>query len=104
VLLPPTFPAVACGHGQEKVRGRLAYDVQCTGESLERKFAPNRTEPNRTEPNRTAPHRTAPHRTAPHRTAPASLIDLLGPDRYRHWRARESFAHADQRLDRRRVG
>jgi hypothetical protein len=83
VLLPPTFPAVACGHGQEKVRGRLAYDVQCTGESLERKFAP--------------------HRTAPHRTAPASLIDLLGPDRYRHWRARESFAHADQRLDRRRV-
>jgi hypothetical protein len=80
VLLPPTFPAVACGHGQEKVRGRLAYDVQCTGESLERKFAPNRT---------------APHRTG--------LIDLLGPDRYRHWRARESFAHADQRLDRRRV-
>jgi hypothetical protein len=57
VLLPPTFPAVACGHGQEKVRGRLAYDVQCTGESLERKFF--------------APHRTAPHRTAPHRTAPA---------------------------------
>jgi hypothetical protein len=93
VLLPPTFPAAACGHGQEKVRGRLAYDVQCTGESLKRKFAPHRT----------APHRTAPHRTAPHRTAPASLIDLLGPDRYRHWRARESFAHADQRLDRRRV-
>jgi len=59
----------------------LAYDVHCDGEMLERKFAA----------------------LSAHRTQTAGLIDLLGPQRYRQWWARESFVHADQRLDLRRV-
>ena len=59
----------------------LAYAVHCEGELLDRKFAA----------------------LTAHRTQTSSLIELLGPDRYRQWWSRESFVDATRRLGDRRA-